>query len=180
LPKWVGGFTNAFTYKGITASFLIDFKLGGKVLSGTNFNAYRHGLHKATLFGREGGTNGEGAVVGPGVNQASEINTVAAPAETFYSVVRGSGLIEPVVYDAGYWKLRQVTIGYDFAKFFKDASVIKGLRLSFVANNVLMLKKWVPNIDPESFSYSSDNVIGLESPSVPTTRSLGFNLNARF
>lgn len=180
LPKWVGGFTNSFSYKGISMSFLIDFKLGGKVLSGTNFNAYRHGLSKETLFGREGGVNGEGAVVGVGVDASSNINTKAAPAENFYSVVRGAGLIEPVIYNAGYWKLRQITIGYDFTKFLKASWPVKGVRLSFVANNVLMLKKWVPNIDPESFSYSSDNVVGLESPSVPTTRSLGFNLNVKF
>ena len=185
LPKWVGGFTNAFEYKGLVASFLIDFKLGGKVLSGTNFNAYRHGLSKETLPGREGGTldangNDPGAVIGDGVNEASEVNAVVAKAEDYYSVVRGSQLIEPVIYNAGYWKLRQITVGYDFTKFFKPHSPIKGVRLSFVANNVLMLKKWAPNIDPESFSYTSDNVVGLESPSVPTTRSLGFNLNVKF
>jgi len=179
LPKWVGGFNNSFSYKGIVASVLIDFKLGGKVLSGTNFNAYRHGLSKETLVGREGGTNGEGAVVGVGVDVNSNVNTAVASAENFYSVVRGAGLIEPVIYNAGYWKLRQITIGYDFTKFFKSTSAIKGVRLSFVANNVLMLKKWVPNIDPESFSYTSDNVVGLESPSVPTTRSIGFNLNVK-
>lgn len=185
LPKWVGGFLNSFNYKGISASFLIDFKLGGKVLSGTNFNAYRHGLSKETLVGREGGTldangNDPGAVVGEGVNAASEQNTAVANAEDFYSVVRGSQLIEPVIYNAGYWKLRQITIGYDFTKFFPLTSPIKGMRLSFVANNVLMLKKWAPNFDPESFSQSSDNVVGMESPSVPPTRSLGFNLNVKF
>lgn len=185
LPKWVGGFNNAFNYKGITASFLIDFKLGGKVLSGTNFNAYRHGLSKETLVGREGGVDGvtgaqAGAVTGVGVDINSNVNTAVATAENFYSVVRGAGLVEPVIYNAGYWKLRQITIGYDFTKFFNPSSPIKGVRLSFVANNVLMLKKWVPNIDPESFSYGSDNVVGLESPSVPTTRSLGFNLNVKF
>jgi hypothetical protein len=179
LPKWVGGFNNSFSYKGIIASVLIDFKLGGKVLSGTNFNAYRHGLSKETLVGREGGANGEGAVVGVGVDVNSNVNTAVASAENFYSVVRGAGLIEPVIYNAGYWKLRQITIGYDFTKFFKATSAIKGVRLSFVANNVLMLKKWVPNIDPESFSYTSDNVVGLESPSVPTTRSIGFNFNVK-
>jgi len=98
LPKWVGGFTNAFSYKGILASFLIDFKLGGKVLSGTNFNAYRHGLLKETLVGREGGAAGEGAVTGVGVDVNSNINAAVTAAETFYSVVRGSGIIEPVVY----------------------------------------------------------------------------------
>jgi len=185
LPKWVGGFTNSFNYKGVLVSFLIDFKLGGKVLSGTNFNAYRHGLSKETLVGREGGAldafgNDPGKVVGVGVDANSNINTASSTAENYYSVVRGSGLVEPVIYNAGYWKLRQVTIGYDFTKFLGTRSPIKSLRLSFVANNVLMLKKWVPNVDPESFGYTSDNVVGLESPSVPTTRSLGFNLNVKF
>jgi hypothetical protein len=185
LPKWVGGFTNSFNYKGIMVSVLIDFKLGGKMLSGTNFNAYRHGLLQETLVGREGGTldgngNDPGKVVGVGVDAASNINTASSTAENYYSVVRGSGIIEPVIYDAGYWKLRQITVGYDFSRFFKSSSAIKGLKLSFVANNVAMLKKWVPNIDPEMFSYTSDNVVGLESPSVPTTRSLGFNLNVKF
>ena len=89
-------------------------------------------------------------------------------------------MVEPIIYNAGYWKLRQITIGYDFSKFLPRSFPIKGVRLSFIANNVLMIKKWAPNIDPESFSYTSDNVVGLESPSVPTTRSIGFNLNVTF
>jgi outer membrane receptor protein involved in Fe transport len=185
LPKWTGGFMNSISFKGLVASVLIDFKLGGKLLSGTNFNAYRHGLHKATLVGREGGTldasgNDPGFVVGEGVNEEGQPNTKGAKAELFYSVVRGSGLVEPVIYNAGYWKLRQITIGYDFTKFLPESFPVKGIRLSLVANNVAMLKKWAPNIDPESFGYSSDNVAGLESPSVPTTRSIGFNLNVKF
>jgi TonB-linked SusC/RagA family outer membrane protein len=185
LPKWVGGFTNAFNFKGVTLSFLIDFKLGGKLLSGTNFNAIRHGLHKMTLEGREGGTldvngNDPGKVTGFGVNEASEPNTASATNENYFSVVRARALIEPVIYDAGYWKLRQISAGYDFSKFLKSSFPIKGLRLSVFANNVLMLKKWADNIDPEAFGYSSDNVIGMESPTVPTTRSIGFNLNVKF
>ena len=49
LPKWIGGITNSFNYKGISLSFLIDYKLGNMMLSGTNFNAVRHGLHQMTL-----------------------------------------------------------------------------------------------------------------------------------
>jgi TonB-linked SusC/RagA family outer membrane protein len=174
LPKWVGGFNNSFTYKNLSVSFLIDFKLGGKMLSGTNFNAYRHGLHKATLVGREGG------VVGTGVNEKGETNTVKAPVQDYWSVVRSLAIIEPVIYNSGYWKLRQITIGYDFTKMLPSNFLIKSLKLSFVANNVLILKKWVDNIDPESFGYSSDNLVGMESTGLPTTRSLGFNLNVKF
>ena len=175
LPKWVGGFNNAFNYRGFTLSFLIDFKLGNKILSGTNFNAYRHGLHKATLEGREGG------VVGDGVSSVDgSVNKVVANVQDYWSVVRSLALIEPVIYNGGYWKLRQITAGYDFTKYFSPNSPIKGIRLNFVANNVLMLKKWVDNIDPESFGYSSDNLVGMESPGLLTTRSIGFNLNVKF
>jgi outer membrane receptor protein involved in Fe transport len=174
LPKWTGGFTNSFNYKGVMFSFLIDFKLGNKMLSGTNFNAYRHGLHKATLEGREAG------VVGKGVDASGNVNTAVAKVQDYWSVVRSLALVEPVVYNGGYWKLRQITLGYDFSKFLPASFLIKGLTLNLTANNVLMIKKWVDNIDPESFGYSSDNVIGMESPGLPTTRSLGFNLNVKF
>jgi len=174
LPKWVGGFTNSFTYKGITLSVLIDFKLGGKMLSGTNFNAYRHGLQQVTLQGREGG------IIGQGLSVSGGANTVVAPVQDYWSVVRSAQLVEPVIYDAGYWKLRQISIGYDFSRFLPPAFPIKAVKLNFVANNVAMLWKGVDNIDPESFGFSSDNLVGMESPGLLTTRSLGFNLNVKF
>ncbi|MDF9797996.1 TonB-linked SusC/RagA family outer membrane protein [Catalinimonas alkaloidigena] len=174
LPKWVGGFTNSFNYRGINFSFLIDFKLGNQMMSGTNFNATRHGLHKMTLEGREGG------VIGEGVNEQGEPNTVAADPQTYWEVVRSQQLVEPIVYNGGYWKLRQVSLGYDFSRFLPESFPAKAVRLNFVANNVLMLKKWVPNIDPESFGFTSDNLVGLESTGLPTTRGLGFNLNVKF
>lgn len=174
LPNWVGGFTNSFNYKGVMLSFLIDFKLGNIMLSGTNFNAVRHGLHKMTLEGREGG------VVGEGVNEAGEVNTAVAPVQSYWEVVRSQALVEPVIYDGGYWKLRQITLGYDFTKHLPENQPFKSVKLSFVANNVLMLKKWVDNIDPESFGYTSDNLVGMESTGLPSTRGLGFNLNVKF
>ena len=174
LPKWVGGINNAFTYKEFSLSFLIDFKLGNKMLSGTNFNLVRHGLHKMTLEGRVGG------VVGDGVTETGAKNTKAAPVQSYWEVVRSQALVEPVIYDGGYWKLRQITLGYDFSKHLKPNWPVKGMRLNVVANNVLILKKWVDNIDPETFGYSSDNLIGMESTGLPSTRGIGFNLNVKF
>jgi TonB-linked SusC/RagA family outer membrane protein len=174
LPRWVGGFTNAFNYRGITFSFLIDYKLGNKMLSGTNFNLIRHGLHKMTLEGRQGGVVGEGVSVNGGKN------SVVAPVQTYWEVVRSQALVEPVIYNGGYWKLRQITMGYDFTKFVPGNWPVKGIRLNLIANNVLILKKWVDNIDPETFGYSSDNLVGLESTGLPSTRGLGLNLNIKF
>jgi hypothetical protein len=175
LPKWMGGFFNSFTYKRLSLSVLIDYKLGNKMLSGTNFNAVRHGLHKRTLEGRE-----DGFVIGDGVNQDGDKNTAHAAVQTYWEHLRSQQIIESVIYNAGFWKIRQITLGYDFTKNLPASWPIKGLKLDFVASNVLILKKWVDNIDPETVGYGVDNMVGLESPGVPTTRSMGLNLNIKF
>jgi TonB-linked SusC/RagA family outer membrane protein len=175
LPKWTGGFLNNFAYRGLNLSVLVDYKLGNKMLSGTNFNAVRHGLHMMTLEGRE-----TGFVTGSGVNQSGGTNTAKAAVQTYWEHLRSQQIIEPVIYDGGFWKLRQVSLGYDFTKLLPGKWPIKGVKLDLVANNVLLIKKWVDNIDPETVGYGVDGMVGLESPGVPTTRSLGVNLNLKF
>ncbi|GHB88202.1 SusC/RagA family TonB-linked outer membrane protein [Persicitalea jodogahamensis] len=175
LPLWVGGITNGFDYKGISASFLVDFKLGHKMISGTNFNAWRHGLHKGTLPGRE-----DGFVIGEGVNPNGETNQTKSGVQAYYETVRSQNIAEEFVYNAGLWQLRQITVGYDFTRFLTSVRFIKGLRVNAVANNVSVLKKWVPNIHPEQFGFPSDNLVGLEATGLPVTRSVGFNVNVKF
>ncbi len=176
IPKWVGGFTNNFTYKGVNLSFLIDFKLGHKMISGTNHNAWRHGLHKETLAGRA-----DNFVIGDGVNLNGEVNKTKSGVQAYYETVRSQNIAEQFVYNAGLWQLRQISLGYDFSRFLPPGSrFVKGVRLNAVANNVAVIKKWVPNIHPEQFGFPSDNLIGLEATGLPITRSVGFNLNLRF
>ena len=83
LPKWVGGITNSFNYKNFSASVLIDFKLGHKMISGTNHNAWRHGLLKETLPGRA-----EGFIIGDGVNPNGEVNQTKSVVQAYYETVR--------------------------------------------------------------------------------------------
>jgi hypothetical protein len=175
LPKWVGGFTNSFSYKGLTASFLIDFKLGHFMISGTHINAYRHGLDKATLVGRD-----VGYVIGDGVNPDGSINTAQSPIQPFYETIRTYQMSEQSVFNAGSWQLRQVTIGYDFTRIMPQNKYIKGVKLDLVANNVAVLKKWVPHIHPDQNGIIGDTRAGLEATGLPVTRDIGFNLNVKF
>ncbi len=175
IPTDIGGIINSFSYKDLSLSFLVDFKLGHKMASGTNFNLVRHGLHKRTLVGRE-----DGYVVGDGVNENGEVNTVQTPIQTYYETAGASNIVEDYLYNAGFWSLRQVTLGYDFTRVLPEDFFIKGARLSLVANNVAVLKKWVDNIHPEQLPSASDNTVGLEQTSLPVTRSVGFNLKVRF
>ncbi|WP_394340938.1 SusC/RagA family TonB-linked outer membrane protein [Pleomorphovibrio marinus] len=175
IPTWVGGITNSFDYKGVQFSFLVDFKLGHRMISGTHVNAYRHGLDKATLPGRD-----VGFVVGDGVNPNGEINTTQAEVQLYYESVRSLQLSELSVFNAGLWQLRQMSLGYDFTKLLPSNFPVRGLRVNAVANNVAVLKKWVPHIHPDQFGFPSDNLMGLEATGLPIARSIGFNLNVKF
>ncbi len=176
LPTYFGGITNTFSYRGIVLSALIDFKLGHKLIAGRNINYMRHGLSKRTLPGRA-----EGFVIGNGVNLNGEVNKTKAAVQPFYESVNPLQINEDFVFNAGFWKLRQISLGYDFGKFLPERFFVKGLRLNAVANNVLIIKKWTENMDPEEVLVSSDNAVGLDFwPGLPPTRSVGFNLNVRF
>jgi outer membrane receptor protein involved in Fe transport len=76
--KLTGGWNNSFKYKDFTLSFLIDFKFGAKIFSGTNLNLYSDGLHKNTLVGRDDPT---AKYVFPGVNEDGSPNTTAVYAQ---------------------------------------------------------------------------------------------------
>lgn len=176
LPKYFGGITNSFNFKGLSLTTLIDFKLGAKMIAGSNQNALRHGLQKRTLAGRA-----EGYVIGKGVNPDGQPNTTKTDIQPFYETPNVLGINEDWVFNSGFWKLRQVTLGYDFTGLVKNIHFIRGLKLSIVANNVAILKKWTENMDPENTANISDNENGLDFwTAVPPTRSIGFNLSIKF
>ena len=54
IPDLTGGLNNNLSYKGINLSFLLDFKFGGDIYSGTNNRLTQWGLHEQSLQGRDG------------------------------------------------------------------------------------------------------------------------------
>jgi TonB-linked SusC/RagA family outer membrane protein len=69
-PKWLGGITNSFGYKGFNLSVLIDTKQGGQIYSATNNTGRYTGVLASTLPGRDE-ANGGLAYYYPG-NQKSQ------------------------------------------------------------------------------------------------------------
>jgi len=180
-----GGLNNSLTYKQFNLTFLLDFKAGGNIYSGTNEVLMGRGLLKESLLGREGemqltgvfenGTNPDGTTKYTGVETR---NLTVEQASNYWGNIPGRD--EPhFVYDASFVKLRQVTFGYDIPNKILSNTPIKTLNLSFVARNLAILFKNTPNIDPES-SYSSSSGQGLDYFGVPATRTYGFNLRATF
>ncbi|MCJ8164052.1 SusC/RagA family TonB-linked outer membrane protein [Pontibacter sp. E15-1] len=172
VPTHTGGWLNTVNFKGFRLFTQVDFKAGHKMISNSNFNWYRHGLHKATLDGREGG------VIFPSVTPEGEPNTTAVLPGTFYNGVRSFSIATPFVYNASFVRWRTLSLGYDLTKVL-SGSFIKGMNVNAYVNNVLMIKKYVDNLDPESQYSASDNLAGLEAHSLPTTRSYGVNINIK-
>ncbi|MDR2910627.1 MAG: SusC/RagA family TonB-linked outer membrane protein [Bacteroidales bacterium] len=173
IPKHIGGLLNTFTYKKLRVFAQIDFKAGHKLISDTNWNMLRSGHHKKSLPGREGG------VIFDGVNLDGTPNTTPVPAQTFYTDYSARSITTEAVYDASFVRWRTLSIGYDLSSLFNNA-FIKSCVVNANVNNVLMIKKFTENIDPEAASQVSDNSVGLESVSLPTTRSYSLSFNFKF
>ncbi|MFI8377915.1 SusC/RagA family TonB-linked outer membrane protein [Leeuwenhoekiella sp. NPDC079379] len=162
LPKFYGGFNNDFSYKNFNLSFLVDFNYGNKVLSATEYYARFNGLSKATLPGRETGFTNNGVTV---------------DAQTFYQT-EIQRINSKSVVDGDFIKLRQLTFGYSLPEsLFENMNFFQGVDISLVARNLAILWRKSDNIDPESSFGSTINFIGIEGGSLPSSRSIGLNVN---
>ncbi len=176
--NFTGGWNNSFSYKDFTLSFLIDFKFGAKLFSGTNLSLYSSGLSKNTLFGRENDPTAK--YVYPGVNEDGSANTTAVNPQDYFGAIVNNNIAEEFIYKADFIKLRELSLGYTFPKhLLEPLKYVKGLSLSIVARNLWTIKKYTDNIDPES-CINNTNGQGLELNGYPTTRNIGFNVNVKF
>ena len=186
-PDWTGGISSSFRFKRLTLSGLIDARVGGDFFSAFNARAYSSGLHQNTLEGREGGIVGEGVSLASCTGEeedgvisgCSAANTINVSAEDYFGRIGGQ-IGEEFVYDGSFVKLRELQLGYRVPENFFRNVPLQALTVSVVGRNLLLLHSNVPNLDPEA-SYRNDSEgIGLELAGVPQTRSIGFNINARF
>jgi hypothetical protein len=201
-PNWLGGISNTLTYKNVSLSFLIDANVGGKIYSGTNRTGNYTGVLKQTLHGRDAAHGGlqyyysgndkvllgnggapagsdvydDGMIV-KGVYSDGTPNTTVISAQEYYKA--SYNVSEAYVYSATYVKFREIKLSYAIpAELFRKVG-IRSATVSAVGRNLFFIYKDAPNIDPET-AFNTGNAQGLESLSLPTTRTIGFNLNLKF
>jgi TonB-linked SusC/RagA family outer membrane protein len=188
-PKALLGLSNTFTYKGFSLRLLVDGRVGGVIVDGTEMNLAFNGITKATEAHREdgwslGGVDSEGNPVDVTIN-----------AQDFWSAGQSSvsgkryGVGEFFTYDATNFRVRELSVGYKIpvpSNFF-----IKSARFSVVARNLAWLYRGssildIPGlgtrklqIDPD-MSLGNGNYQGVQYGSLPSTRSIGCNLSLTF
>ena len=173
LPTLYGGLNNDLRFGDLNLSFLVDYNFGNKILSATENYAYRRGLHKATLEGREGG-------ITTGVSESGAANTVTATAQNYYTALSNNVTGLSVV-DGDFIKLRQITLGYNLpAKMVEKWPLIRAVNISLVGRNLFYLMKKTTNIDPEATFGANLRYAGIEGTSLPASRNYGVNVNFKF
>lgn len=187
-PDWLAGIRNTFSYKGLSVSVLFDTRQGGKIYSHTQTVGREGGIIIETLEGRADGydlTKEGNGVVGEGVVLGADgkftPNTVKLSAREWHTTYTlGRRLVEGVIYDASFTKLREVQISYMIPNKLLAKSGIRDITLSLVGRNLMLWSK-VPHVDPETASTAGGTIIpGVESVAIPSTKSYGINVGLKF
>ena len=177
-PKWIGGFQNTFSYKSLSLSTLIDIRNGGDIFSQTvNIGRYT-GVLQETLVGREEGIVGQGVVnTGTAETPVYTPNTTRISSEEWHKKYYSLSNNEATIFDGSFVKLREVKLTYVLGGKIFSKLPFRDVAISVVGRNLALLHSNVPHIDPETSYYIDSNLQGIENGQIPTTRTIGFNIN---
>ncbi|MBO7301630.1 MAG: SusC/RagA family TonB-linked outer membrane protein [Bacteroidaceae bacterium] len=163
--------SNTFSYKGFSLFFLINGRIGGKVISLTEGYLDRYGASErsgaARLYAEENGIYTEDGRLGMYLNENRNIVAV----EDYYTFV-GSSDASSYIYNATNFRLRELSFGYTFRNLFGD---YKNLSLSFVARNLFFIYKDAP-VDPDVSLSTANGLGGIDVFNYPSARSYGINI----
>jgi len=166
-PDFTLGWNNSFEFKNFTVDFLIDGKFGGQTVSMTE--AIVEGFSNNSAREEANGTVNV-------VNEAGVASTLTA--QEYYGKAGGrNGFTGEFVYSATNVRLAELAIGYNFK--LSENSFFKRVKASVVGNNLMFFYKDAPH-DP-NVSLSTGNALqGVDVLGLPSTRSIGLNLNLSF
>lgn len=162
--KYIMGWRNSFSWKGVTLGFLVNARVGGVGVSITQAMMDRYGTSQATADARDAG----------GVM----INGYLVPAAQKYYQTIGTGASEMYVYSATNVRLAELTLGYD-VPIRKYIPWIQGMNVAFTGRNLFMFYCKSP-YDPELTASTETHFNGMDYFMQPSLRNLGFSVKLNF
>ncbi len=189
LPDFTGGWSNTFTYKNIDLSLNFDFQKGGKFHSVTKMYGFGAGQSIETV-----GLNDQGNSVRNPINEGGGFNvsgvtvtedadgniSSATPAEGYASGATHTWNLTGVrgawIYDASYFKLREVRLGYSIPKSTLSKLPFSYVNFAFTIKNAWLIHSNVDGIDPSEITPDASGLTYHEGGGLPSFRTFGFNL----
>ncbi len=177
------GWNNEFRFKQWNASFLLDWRQGGEIVSRTRALGNVGGQLAETAFRPEEGIVAQGVVnTGTAENPVFVPNTTSVSAESYYRQFYDRNHEENNIYDASFLKLRQFSVGYSFKLKEGFIGLEEGVDvdLSIIGRNLFAITE-NPHFDPEQLAVQGQGFVsGVEDLSYATTRSFGFKAGFNF
>ncbi len=191
-PKLIGGWNNTFTYKNLSLSFLLDFRLGGDVFNGTEQFMVSNGLSKLTTQNNRQSVTVDGinATTGEAYTQTYEAGKTYTFGKTTYS---GEAMIQKYwsnyannsynfIQSVNWLKLRSISLSYDFTSLLRSHTIIKRLSANITGQNLLTWTNY-KGMDPEvctAGGTGGSGATGIDYCSVPSVRTFTFGVNITF
>lgn len=155
-PDWQLSWSNSLMYKNFTLSLLLDYRKGGKMWNGTQNTMNYYGTSQLSA------------------NRQAFINDLNKNPWVRYGQY---GIAEDAIQDAGYIKLREISLGYCIP--LRLLQLKSKLNVSLFANNILLFSRY-KGVDPETNLTGASNGIGLDYFNIPGSQSIGVALNWEF
>ena len=157
-PKWSGGLTNRFSYRGFDLSVLLFTRQGQTIYSNIHQSVNRFQARHNNLD--------------------VDYWTPDNPTNNFPQPVNGQSqryLSTLYYYDGSFVKIRNITLGYDVPPSLLSKTLLSGLRVYVSAQNPLVFNQQMQSvsIDPEA-----NGSLGINE--VPLSRLFLVGLNAKF
>lgn len=177
---WKGGIQNAFTYKNLKFSFLVDGQYGGIVYSQTHHKSTEQGKLQHTLRGREDGyIIGDGVVLDAASGKYVQNTKKVLPVDYYVEYYRRAN-VEANSFDASFIKLREARVEYSLPKKWLGRSFIRQATFALYGRDLLMITSF-PIFDPETAALNGSTILpGIEMGQLPSTRTMGLNITLKF
>jgi hypothetical protein len=190
-PDFTVGLTNTFTFKGVRLTAVLDWRQGGELWSNTVQSMLGRGVLKLQ-------ENREMNVVIPGVyGDPTTLEPIRTPEGEkirnttmieqnslwFGNTFAVNGIDEFSVWDATYFKLREISLGYDFPKALLSKTPLGSASILFTGRNLWYTAPNFPegtNYDPEVNQFGTSNQQGIEWAIAPSVKRYAVTVRVTF
>lgn len=188
LPDLIFGMTNTFSWKGLSLSILLQGQAGGEVMflgarqydvGKTEANQFAHWVHcyKPDFDAMYG--EGENPIPYDYLQSHKiDMNWDGKTANVAYGVYVNND--DRRIFDASYFRIKNITVGYDLPKKLLKKSRIKGAHIYLSADNVRTFSDYIGyNVEGNSFGNNT-TMQGVDYSSYPLSRRIVFGGSINF
>lgn len=169
MPKFFGGITNNFSYRGFDLGVFFSFQYGNKLINYNRFLGEKQGQPSSGFAGRFVTKSQLARWTHAG--QVTDVPRVTSVGNN-YLIEQNSRFLE----DGSFLRLKTLSVGYTLPSALTERWRLEKLRVYVVATNLWLLTKYT-GPDPEINVGNNQNAPGLDQGTPPQPRSVQVGIN---